>query len=1006
MSRLVRKYRFYLLAIIIFILLVSFLHALPSDLSNHPELVWQVIETDHFRIFYYEGIERLALRAAKVAEEVYPPITSALEVTIPDKTPIVIVDYNRIANGLASPLGNSIIAWTTNEVEPTSISTTGEIPHLRTLIGHEFAHIATFHKVSGSQIPTWRLNALARIPTWFLEGIARDLGESWDPHRDMLLRMAALENTLLSAERMNAGFTGLDTLASSLIYEQGFSLVRYIKKEYGARSIARILDAYRRDSGLSFERVIAGVLKIGFGELYEGWRREITVSYGHQAHDKDDLEKVAAKITSISGFAFSPRFSPEGDRIAFTSSQDNDFARLSLYMMDTDGSGLSLLDVGVGPIISWSPDGNEIVYSRVGNHQGSLVSDLYVIGSDGVRRRITFGERAVHPDFSPDGSKIAFVREELGNKDIYIINADGSNLKRLTGSEEFDQSYAPRWSRDGRKIAYSSFRLLGQEEGKRDIFILDADGSGAVKMTSGLGDKRMATWGPDGELLFYTSDEDGIPNLYAALPLGEGPSLKLTDVVGAAWEPDISPDGKKIVLSGYSSQGFNIYIFEVDAEKIKDELKRKLALADQVDEHLTSFSFSAPEAQVRDESYNSFTDIKPLLLLPVVFGTLSSASSEISGAYFLFLAGLLQDTLSKHTLTFNTRFSGQSLTPRQGDWQFDFQGDYTIALIDPTISLDASYLFFDLSGVRTKTLNGVDVDIKNEQQQTVQAGITLSHGGLHTNYSLERTFEKLDLLSGGIKVSDFTLSLLGGGWRSYSVKPRVDAVANPVGGQSSISVEISHRAIGSDWGFIGGEAGHLEFIELPFYRNTLQLGISAGLREPIPGGAGRAEKEGEVRPFALSGDDFFSLLIIVDIIDDFEVKPQSVVLRGLAEPRVGSRYALANAEYRYPIFDKINLPFFNTFFLDSLFGDFFVDVGSTWLGDLTRREFYLLDDDGAKIKTQAQGIEDMVKVGIGTGLRLQVAVAGKSTAVIRFQVASEPVAGAELRPFLGLEASF
>jgi len=1004
--------------ITISILHTSPLYALPNDLSNHPELVWQVVETEHFRIIYYKGIERLAHKAAKIAEEAYLPITSALQVTIPQKTPIVIVDYNYIANGLASPLGNSIIIWTASEIEPTFASTTGGLTYLRAVIAHEFAHIATFYKVSSSPLPTGRLNALARIPTWFLEGIARDLGEEWDAHRDMLLRMAALENTLLSAQRMNAGFTGLGAIGSSLIYEQGHSLVKFIKKEYGEKSIARILELYRQEPLLSFDQAIFVALRVSFQELYDRSRREITVRYGHAAYGKRDLEKIASKITSVPGFAFSPRFSPSGDKIAFTSSQDNDYARLNLYVMDADGGKLKLLDEDVGSIISWSPDGRVVAYSKVGSYQGSLVSDIYVVDADGGgRRQITFGERAIHPDFSPDGTKIAFVREELGNKDIYVMNADGSSMRRLTHSEDFDQSYTPRWSRDGRRIAYSSFKLLGREnEGKRDIFIMDADGGAPVKATSSVGDDRMVSWSPDGELLFYTSDENGIPNLYAALPVGGSPTLRLTDAVGAAWEPDVSPDGRKIVLSGYSSQGFNIYVMDIDAEAVKIELMHKLNSASQVDENIIPYSFSAPDYNVKDGPYDSFMDIKPLLFLPAVFGSLSSASSELSGAYFLFLAGLFQDALEKHTLTFNTRYLGQSLSPAQGTWEFDFSGNYTVSIIDPTVGFDVSYLLYNNQGKRTVSIEDGgrrgEVEIKGEQDEVIRGGVTLSHPidllqSLEGSYSWERTSLRLDLSSGGGIAKSSSVSLVGGGWRYASLKPRVDSAVNPVGGRTaSVSVETSHRAIGSDWGFVGGEAIYREFIELPFYRNTLQLGMRAGLREAIAGGAGREENEGGVRPFVLSGDDLFSVLIIANVLGRFQVAPQSVALRGLGEPLVGTRYALGNAEYRYPIFDKINLIFLNAIFLDSLFGDFFIDAGTTWIGDISRREFYLLDSDGNERKVQADKIEDMVKVGIGGGLRLQVAVAGKSTAIIRLEVAFEPAAGAKLRPFIGIEASF
>ena len=182
-----------------------------------------------------------------------------------------------------------------------------------------------------------------------------------------------------------------------------------------------------------------------------------------------DGEDPRAVVRSWSRYAWSERlsWSPDGDRMAFSSSEEGDW---QVYVVDVDGGNKTgLSPQGVDDYCpAWSPDGQRIAFdSERDGHP-----EIYVMnadGSDPVRLTDnTYTDR--YPDWSPDGSRIAFISHRDGQPDIYIMNADGSNITRLTDNELFELD--PKWSPDGSKIVFSAGPDSGGPGGP-DIYVVD-----------------------------------------------------------------------------------------------------------------------------------------------------------------------------------------------------------------------------------------------------------------------------------------------------------------------------------------------------------------------------------------------------------------------------------------------------------------------------------------------------------------------------------------------------
>ena len=200
-----------------------------------------------------------------------------------------------------------------------------------------------------------------------------------------------------------------------------------------------------------------------------------------------------------------PSCSPDGSKIIFNSCRiifDNQglkrYEYAGIYMMDADGSNPKLVN-NSGGFARWSPDVRKIVYTS----EGPAPGDIYVINADGSNLKNLTNHPAhdCSPSWSPDGSKIAFHSNRDGNFDIYVMNVDGSNVMNIT--EHPANDFWPIWSPDGSKIAFDSNR-----DGNIEIYVMDANGSNLKRLTNNPADDRVSDWAPDGRKIVFDSERD------------------------------------------------------------------------------------------------------------------------------------------------------------------------------------------------------------------------------------------------------------------------------------------------------------------------------------------------------------------------------------------------------------------------------------------------------------------------------------------------------------------
>ena len=913
--------------------------------AGNPKLLWKSIQTRHFRINYYSTEDHVAAHIGTLCESIFERLSPAVGWDPGDITEIVLTDQTDSANGSATALPyNAISLYVT---APDDMSPLGDVDDwYLELLTHEYTHILHTDHIEG--IPALINKIIGKTyapnqvqPHWILEGLAvyeessktsggRLRSSMWN----MWMRADALEDNLATLDQ----FSNIPRRwpQGNIWYVYGSFFMQWIADTYGEQAIRAMIDDYAwQVIPYAINRSIRRATGRTYEQLYVSWIDSMKRYYGSQADAvRARGVREGIRLTHTGNTYEHPRWIPRsawpehaGDLLMYVDDGHTTPGLWALPLVRDEAGGvvggredrreLMIRTNGVtGP--SFMPDGTAVFSSQDIHDNLYLFDDLFELpahvtspsGLEGTRVRWSDGWRAIDPNVSPDGRRVAFTTNHRGT--TYLMMADVipsssrpgahelSNVRRLVSGLPFDQAYTPRWSPDNRHLAYSSW----ERGGYRDVRIVDtADGS-FVNVTHDRAIDGDPVYSADGKWLYYHSDRTGIMNVYA-YELATGRLRQVTNTVNGAYQPEPSPDGRSLAYVGYTHEGYDVFVMPLDESRFTDpapiEDTRPAATAEPAPVRLTPRLYN-PWLTLMPRAYKA-------QLVPGNFGqasTITASGSDIAGLHSV-------------SVTATT------------EWEHPEP--------EGSISYTYSRLPFDVSANAYRSITpATNLAYGGNQQQWIQQATGFGTG---ISFTLPRAFDSQSLsvsygvssISGEVTIppgaqDPYDLptlpsrGLLGAmhlGWSYSNAQGYLWSVGNERGFDASAAVDVTDPVLASDSSGYAFTASLGTYLLMPWLRHhVIALHASGGLAGGDRGGRG---------PFYVGG---FQDLNLVSVVQNVLIQG-GVQLRGYpVVSEAGNYYGLFNAEYRFPIVNIDRGPSTLPIFLNRISGNAYVDTGGAF----------------------------------------------------------------------------
>jgi Tol biopolymer transport system component len=566
----------------------------------NPDRHWRSASSEHFIVHYPAGTELFAQRVLATGERAYARLSKEFNHELRKKVEVAVRDDSDSANGSASATPFARI--NVNTVAPDSLSAlathddwvdvlvTHELTHVISLdISHGIPELGNFVLGLGGLGKIWAPNQFA--PRWLVEGIATHEESRYTSEGryrsalfDAFVRNAVLEGRFPRLDQISSEVRIFPHGSGAYLY--GLHFVRFLSDRYGQERLTETFHDYgSRVIPFGYGRVFSRAFGATMEQLWLAFEEDMHQRFFAQAREiRASRLRQGRRLTFGASGASSgnhirePVWAPDGKSLFYfqdPSHRDGGIYRIkpeSLRLREGLGTGNEGATVGAKAVFKPLPGSTGIDW--IAGREGAFVfsqvvlydrryswGDLYMWdGQKGSRPKpITFGMRTRDPDVSPSGDSVVFVRNDVGQSRLAFVDLRTHDVSEIAAEDSNQVVYDPSFSPDGEKVAYAMW-LPG---GYRDLYVYDRALQQNRRLTFGRQSVSGPVFSPDGRHILFSSDWGGVFNLWA-IDLQENELYQVSNVIGGALQPAISPDGKKIAYLGIGSDGVDLWLMPFD----------------------------------------------------------------------------------------------------------------------------------------------------------------------------------------------------------------------------------------------------------------------------------------------------------------------------------------------------------------------------------------------------------------------------------------------------------
>lgn len=530
---------------------------------------WKVIETEHFNIYYYDEMQVVASIGAAYAEEVYEELKIKLNHVVTYKIPLIFYNTSlhfQQTNTTPGFIPDGVGGFFEFLKGRVVIPNTGSLSDFKHVIRHELVHVFVTTKILRIQ-KDHKKNVSSFPPLWFTEGVAEFLSTKVDAQAEMVMRDAVINNNFFSLDQMNQIY------GTFLMYKEGQNFLEYIKDQYGEEKVIQFIDNFWMYS--DFEDVIAYTIGEPIEEIDKGWLMYLKKKYFPLLQSNSPVELDAKKLTDW-GFNFTPKQCSIDsiDYVYFVANRDG-YSSIYRFTFGEEGEALSPELVLRGektdefeafhPFYSSIDISNNKLLAFVSKSGATDAIYLYDIVEDEINKKIQYDflVSLSSPKFSDDSNQLIFQAvDRKGFSDIFSYNLLTSELLRLTNDYYDDRE--PVFASTN-QIIFSSDRTNGEFAGKYNLFSYDFSTKKISPITYFNSNSTSPIISADKKLLYFTSDIDGVKNIWKmdlSDKLLTDKIFKVTSFLSSSFYPSLV-DSTKILFGGFENFSFNIYSLDL-----------------------------------------------------------------------------------------------------------------------------------------------------------------------------------------------------------------------------------------------------------------------------------------------------------------------------------------------------------------------------------------------------------------------------------------------------------